>query len=63
MTNKDTKMDLMIADMDLLQFLSPSSSHIKVLMVEPEEFGQELDQSDADGGAKKHCKFSSLWWP
>ena len=51
-------MDLMIAEIDFSQFSSPSSSQIEVLMVEPAEFGQELDQSDADGGAKKHCKFS-----
>ena len=63
MTAKDTEMDAMIAEMDLSQFSTPSSSQIEVLVVEPAGFGQELDQSDADVGAKKYCEFSELWWP
>ena len=32
-------------------------------MVEPAEFGRELDQFDADVSASKHCGFSESWWP
>ena len=56
-------MDLMIAEIDFSQFSSPSSSQIEVLMVEPAEFGRELDQFDADVSASKHCGFSESWWP
>ena len=50
LTDEDTEMDAMIAEMDLSQFSTPGSSQIEVLMVEPADFGQELDQSDAYAG-------------
>ena len=57
MTDEDTNTEKMIAEMDLLQLSTPSRIQIEVLMVEPTELGQELDQSDADVGAKKHWIF------
>ena len=47
-----------IAEMDLSYLLTTTSIQIEVLMVEPAEFVHELDQYDADVGAKKHCVFS-----
>ena len=63
MTAKDTEMEPMIAEIDFSQFSTPTSSQTEVLMVEPEDFGQELYQSDADVGANKYCEFLESLWP